>query len=302
MASRSGFVALIGAPNAGKSTLFNRLIGSPLSIVTPKPQTTWFAIRGIATHATASGELAEIVLVDTPGIFFSRRERDRAMVEAAWSATAGADVVLFVLDASRPSDPARREILARLTKLTLPALLVINKIDLVPRAALLPMIAELNAAASFRGTFLVSAAKGEATSDVLAALAPLMPEGPRVYPAEQLSDLSERMLAAELVREQIFRQGREEVPYDARVEISAWEERRDGSVRVGATIFVARPGQKGILIGAKGARVRDIGTRARARLAEALGRPAHLTLRIEVAARPSEGAARPRSTGREALG
>lgn len=302
MPSRSGFVALIGAPNVGKSTLFNRLIGSPLSIVTPKPQTTWFAIRGIALHPTASGDLSEIVLVDTPGIFFSRRQRDRAMVEGAWSAAADADAVLLVLDASRPTDPARAEILARLTKLTPPALLVINKIDLVPRPTLLPMIAELNGAASFRDTFLVSATKGEATDDVLAALAALMPEGPRVYPPEQLSDLSERTLAAELVREQIFRQGRHEVPYDARVEISSWEERRDGSAHVGATIFVARPGQKAILIGAKGARVRDIGTRARLRLAEALGRPMHLTLRVEVAPRGSEGAARPRSTGLEARG
>jgi GTPase len=284
MATRSGLAALIGAPNAGKSTLFNRLTGARLSIVTPKAQTTRLRILGVVVHPTPAGDQAEIVLMDLPGIFTPRRGLDRAMVVAAWSGAAEADVALLVVDARAGATPEVRAIAGRLAALGRPAWLVLNKIDLLARPRLLPLAAELNAAAPFEKSFMLSATSGDGVADLLAALAAAMPAGPHLYPPDQISDLSERWLAAEIVREQVFLQSRDEVPYDATVETESWEERKDGSVRVAATIMVARPSQKGILIGAGGSRIREIGARARVVLAKALGRTVHLVLRVEAGA------------------
>ena len=284
MSTRSGLAALIGAPNAGKSTLFNRLVGERLSIVTPKAQTTRFRIHGVVVQRTAAGDASEIVLMDLPGIFPPRRAVDRAMVAAAWHGAAEADVVLQVVDARAGAGPEIVAIAKRVGQLPLPAWLVLNKIDLVPRPRLLPLAATLNGAATFEKTFMLSAATSDGVADLSASLAGAMQEGPHLYPPEQISDLSERWLAAEIVREQVFLQSRDEVPYDATVETESWEERKDGSVRIAARIMVARPGQKAILIGAGGARVKTIGARARSMLAEALGRKVHLVLRVEVQA------------------
>lgn len=286
--SRSGLVALIGAPNAGKSTLFNRLIGTRLSIVTPKAQTTRLRIHGVVLQQTAAGDAAEIVLMDLPGIFAPRRRLDRAMLAAAWKGAAEADIALLIADA-RAGTSRLRPIVERLAATAREPWLVLNKIDLVPRPSLLPLAAELNALAPFRRTFMLSAASGDGTADLLAALAPAMPEGPHLYPPDQVSNLSERWLAAEIVREQVFLQSRDEVPYDATVETESWDEARgdehkDGAVRVSAVITVARAGQKAILIGAGGTRIRAIGARARRLIAEALGRPVHLALRVELRA------------------
>lgn len=284
MATRSGLVALIGAPNAGKSTLFNRLTGAKLSIVTPKPQTTRFRVRGVIVEVTEDGDQAEIVLMDLPGIFAPRRGLDRAMVAEAWRAAAEADVALLLVDASAEENPALRSIAERLAVANRAIWLIINKIDLVARPSLLAQSARLNAMAPFQRTFMLSAVTGDGTADLLAAFGPAMPAGPHLYPPEQISDLSERLLAAELVREQVFLQSHDEVPYATTVETESWEERQDGSVRIAATITVARPGQKAILIGAGGARIRTIGARARTALTAALARTVHLVLRVDVAA------------------
>jgi GTP-binding protein Era len=284
MTSRSGLVALIGAPNAGKSTLFNRLLGARLSIATPKAQTTRLRIHGVILQPTEAGGSAEIVLMDLPGIFRPRRRLDRAMLAAAWRGAAESDVALLIVDARTASTATAGPIAQRLVEVAREPWLVLNKIDLVARPSLLPLAAALNARHPFRRTFMVSATSGDGTADLLAALAPAMPEGPHLYPADQVSNLSERWLAAEFVREQVFLQSHDEVPYDSTVETESWEERKDGSVRISAVITVAREGQKAILIGAGGARVRAIGMRARALIAQSLGRPVHLSLRVETAA------------------
>ncbi len=281
MATRSGLAALIGATNAGKSTLFNRLVGERLSIATPKAQTTRISIKGVVVAANPEGDRTEIVLLDLPGIFAPRRTLDRAMLAAAWRGAAEADVILFVMDAKGGLSPEVSGIVERLARMTRPAWLLLNKIDLVQKPLLLPLAAKLNATFPFTKTFMVSAASGDGAADLPLALAGAMPAGPHLYPPEQISDLSERWLAAEIVREQVFLQSGDEVPYDATVETESWEERKDGSVRVGGVIKVARPGQKAILIGAGGRRIRMIGTRARAVLGEALGRTVHLVLRVE---------------------
>lgn len=284
MTSRSGLVALIGAPNAGKSTLFNRLLGARLSIATPKAQTTRLRIHGVVLQPTEGGDSAEIVLMDLPGIFGPRRRLDRAMLAAAWKGAAESDVALLIVDARTGGAATVGPIARRLVETAREPWLVLNKIDLVARPSLLPLAAALNAQHPFRRTFMVSATSGDGTADLLAALAPAMPEGPHLYPPDQVSNLSERWLAAELVREQVFLQSHDEVPYDSTVETESWEERKDGSVRISAVITVAREGQKAILIGAGGARIRAIGMRARALIAEALGRPVHLSLRVEIGA------------------
>ncbi len=296
--SRSGLVALIGAPNAGKSTLFNRLIGTRLSIVTPKAQTTRLRIHGVVLQQTATGDAAEIVLMDLPGIFAPRRRLDRAMLAAAWKGAAEADIALLIADA-RAGTSHLRPIVERLAATAREPWLVLNKIDLVARPSLLPLAAELNALAPFRRTFMLSAASGDGTADLLAALAPAMPEGPHLYPPDQVSNLSERWLAAEIVREQVFLQSRDEVPYDATVETESWEEGKGHAVRVSAVITVARAGQKAILIGAGGTRIHAIGARARALIAEALDRPVRLALRVELRAGWDEDRRRLASLGLE---
>ncbi len=289
-ASRCGFAAIVGAPNAGKSTLLNRLIGAKLAIVSPKAQTTRFRVLGILMRGAA-----QILLVGTPGIFRPRRRLDRAMVRAAWTGAEDADLVLLLVDARAGLTDEVRAIAERLGKRRL--WLVINKVDIVARPKLLPLTAELNGLAGFEQTFMVSAANGDGLELLLEALAEAMPPGPHLYPDDDLTDLPDRLLAAELVREQIFLQTHEEVPYGTTVETEDWQERPDGSVRVEATVYVARAGQKAILIGEGGKRIRDIGARARAELARLLERKVHLFLNVRERAGWDDEGARLRAIG-----
>jgi GTP-binding protein Era len=292
--SRCGFVAIVGAPNAGKSTLLNRLAGAKLSIVSPKAQTTRFRVLGILLR----GE-SQILLVDTPGIFAPRRRLDRAMVAAAWTGAQDADLTLFLVDAKSGAGEAVRAIARRLREAGRRNWLVLNKIDLVERPRLLPLTATLTELVPFEATFMVSAATGDGLEALLDALAQAVPEGPHLYPDDDLTDLPDRLLAAELVREQIFLQTHEEVPYGATVETESWRESKDGSVRVEATIYVARPGHKAILIGNRGARIKAIGAAARAALMELLERKVHLFLNVKQRPGWDEEAARLRAIGLE---
>ncbi|HEY1935158.1 MAG TPA: GTPase Era [Acetobacteraceae bacterium] len=295
MTSRCGFVAIVGAPNAGKSTLLNRLTGARLSIVSPKAQTTRFRVLGILLR----GE-SQVLLVDTPGIFRPRRRLDRAMVAAAWTGAQDADLAMLLVDARDGATAEVRAIGEKLAAAQRRTWLVLNKTDLVPPSALLPLTATLTALMPFDETFMVSATTGDGVSELADALAAAVPQGPHLYPDDDLTDLPDRLLAAELVREQIFLQTHEEVPYAATVETENWQERKDGSVRVEATIYVARPGHKGILIGDKGARIKTIGARAREALEAALDRRVHLFLNVKQRAGWDEEGARLRAIGLEA--
>jgi GTP-binding protein Era len=277
--TRAGFVALLGAPNVGKSSLLNRLVGTKVSIVSPKVQTTRRRIIGITIRGTT-----QIAFMDTPGIFRARRGRlERAMVDAAWRGAADADLVLVLVDAKRPDDAATRDLLAQLARLRAPRLLVVNKIDLVPRQTLLPIIAAANAQASFAATFLVSALDGDGCEDLLEAISRRLPEGPWLYPEDQLSDLSNRALAAEITREQVFRQLHDELPYAITVETEQWAESADGkTVRIDQTIYVARDSHKPIVIGKGGQQLRAIGAAARHELAQLLDAEVQLFLFVKV--------------------
>ncbi|MCC6718102.1 MAG: GTPase Era [Acetobacteraceae bacterium] len=290
--TRCGFVAIVGAPNAGKSTLLNRLTGAKLSIVSPKAQTTRFRVLGILMRGNS-----QVLLVDTPGIFKPRRRLDRAMVNAAWTGAEDADLVLLLVDAKAGLTEAVREIAERLRGRT--AWLVLNKSDLVSPAQLLPLVAGLNEVAPFAETWMVSATTGDGTEELMDALAAAVREGPYLYPEDDLTDLPDRLLAAEIVREQIFLQTHEEVPYAATVETESFQERPDGSVRIEATIYVGRANHKAILIGAKGARIREIGAKARAHLSDLLDRPVHLFLNVKERAGWDEEGARLRAIGLE---
>jgi GTP-binding protein Era len=292
MTTRCGFVALVGTPNAGKSTLVNRLTGAKVSIVSPKAQTTRFRVLGILMR-----EAAQILLVDTPGIFRPRRKLDRAMVNAAWTGAADADLVLLLVDSVAGATEAVCVIADRLGTSGRRAWLVLNKIDLMAPAALLPLAATLNARAAFEQTFMVSATTGDGLDRLVAALAGAMPEGPHLYPDDDLTDLPDRLLAAELVREQIFLQTHEEVPYGATVETETYREQPDGSLRIEVTIYVARPGHKAILIGERGRRIKQIGTRARESLAALLERRVHLFLNVKQRSGWDEETARLRAFG-----
>ncbi len=281
--TRSGFVAVLGAPNVGKSTLVNRLVGAKVSIVSPKVQTTRTRVTGIALRAAT-----QIVFVDLPGVFAPRRRLDRAMIDAAWRGGADADVALLVIDATRGLDDDSERIVAGLVERKLDAVLVINKIDLVKRTALLGLAAELNARASFSATFMISALTGDGAEELMRHLASRMPPGPWLYPEDQLTDLSERLLAAEITREQIFMQLHQELPYSVAVETEKWEDFADGSVRLDQVIYVQREGQRKIVIGEKGSRIKAIGAAARTELAKLLGRKVHLFLHVKVAADWSE--------------
>jgi len=287
-----GFVALVGAPNAGKSTLLNRMAGAKLSIVSPKAQTTRFRVLGILLR----GE-AQILLVDTPGIFAPRRKLDRAMVNAAWTGSDDADLTLLLVDARAGLTEQVGVITDRLATSGRRVWLVLNKVDLVAREKLLPLTADLSARQNFEQVFMVSAANGDGVADLLDAVAKALPEGPHLYPDDEITDLPDRLLAAEIVREQIFLQTHEEVPYGTTVETESFAERPDGSVRIDATIYVSRAGQKAILIGEKGARVRDIGARARSHLAQLLERPVHLFLNVKERSGWDEERARLRAIG-----
>jgi GTP-binding protein Era len=292
MNTRCGFVAIVGAPNAGKSTLLNRLTGAKLSIVSPKAQTTRIRVLGILMR----GE-SQILLVDTPGIFKPRRRLDRAMVAAAWTGAEDADLVLFLVDARAGITDEVRAIAARLAGRGGRKWLALNKVDLLAPPKLLPLAAELTGLVAVEETFMVSANTGDGLDRLADRLAGAVPEGPHLYPDDDLTDLPDRLLAAEIVREQIFLQTHEEVPYGATVETENWQERKDGSVRVEATIYVARAGHKAILIGQGGSRIREIGARARAQLAQLLDRPVHLFLNVKERAGWDEETARLRALG-----
>jgi GTP-binding protein Era len=292
MTSRCGYAAIVGAPNAGKSTLLNRLTGAKLSIVSPKAQTTRARVLGIVLRNDA-----QILLIDTPGIFAPRRKLDRAMVAAAWSGAADADLALLLVDARSGATAAVRDITRRLAAAKRRNWLVLNKTDVIAVEKLLPLTATLSDIAPFDRVFMVSAATGDGLNTLLDALADAMPAGPHLYPDDELTDLPDRLLAAELVREQVFLQTHEEVPYATSVETESFTEREDGSVRIEATIYVGRPGHKAILIGEGGSRIKDIGAKARAQLGSLLERKVHLFLNVKERAGWDEEGARLRAIG-----
>lgn len=275
--TRSGFVALIGAPNAGKSTLINQLVGAKVSIVTHKVQTTRALVRGIATH-----DNAQIVFVDTPGIFRPRRRLDRAMVTTAWGGAKDADMVLVLIDAERGIKGDAETILDSLSDIRQPKILVLNKVDRVRRDTLLALAAEANEKAAFERTFMISALTGSGCSDLLDYLAEALPAGPWYYPEDQLSDLPMRQLAAEITREKLYLRLHQELPYSSHVETEKWEEKKDGSVRIEQVIYVERESQKKIVLGHKGETIRAIGQAAREDIGEILERKVHLFLFVKV--------------------
>ena len=275
--SRAGFAAIIGAPNAGKSTLVNALVGQKVAIVSPKAQTTRARLLGIAIERTA-----QILLVDTPGIFEPRRRLDRAMVAAAWTGAQDADLVLFVIDAAAGLNAEADRIIGALTENRQPLLVVLNKIDLVKKPALLALSAELMDRLNPEKLLMVSAAQGDGVPDLKTSLAEAMPEGPWLYPEDELSDATDRMIAAELTREQIVNQLHQELPYATIVETETWEDRPDGSTAIHQQIIVERDSQKAIVIGKGGRRLKAIGAAARSEIGEHLGRPVHLFLHVKV--------------------
>jgi len=275
--TRCGFVALIGAPNAGKSTLLNALVGSKVSIVSRKVQTTRTLVRGIAIEGTA-----QIIFVDTPGIFMPRRRLDQAMVTSAWGGAGDADLVGLLVDASKGVDEAVEAILSGLPKLKASAILVLNKIDTVERSSLLKLTADINMRFAFRETFMISALTGDGVAPLKARLAAMMPEGPWLYPEDQVSDAPLRLLAAEITREKLFERLHDELPYQSTVETDSWKELPDGSSRIEQTIYVARDGQKKIVIGDGGRTIKAIGQAARKEIAEAAEQKVHLFLFVKV--------------------
>lgn len=273
---RCGLVAVVGAPNAGKSTLVNALAGAKVTIVSPKPQTTRFRIRAVVMRHGA-----QLVLVDTPGIFAPRRRLDRAMVAAAWGGAQDADLTLLIVDSRAGLTDPLRAILERLAKGRNRVWLALNKVDLIPRERLLPLTAGITALLPVEETFMVSAHTGDGLGLLLDRLAAAVPPGPYLFPEDELSDLPNRMLVAEIVREQILRLTHEEVPHHATVETESWQERKDGSVRVDCTVYVGRATQKAILIGDGGAKIKAIGSGARRELEGLLDRRVHLFLNVK---------------------
>lgn len=278
MTTRCGFIAVAGAPNAGKSTLVNALVGAKVSIVSPKVQTTRSRVLGIAMAGQS-----QLLFIDTPGIFQDpKRKLERAMVKAAWSGIGDADFVALVIDAARGLDRESAAIIERLATLSAPRLLVLNKVDLVKPQELLGLTAKLNEMIPFDATFMVSALSGDGVETLRADLASRVPEGPWHYPEDQTADLPMRQLAAELTREQLFLQLFDELPYSVMVETEQWQERPDGSVRVEQVITVMRDGQKAIVLGEKGQRIKALGAAARAQIGEAIERTVHLFLHVRV--------------------
>ena len=275
--ARAGFVAVIGAPNAGKSTLVNALVGQKVAIVSAKAQTTRSRLMGIAIHGDT-----QLLLVDTPGIFEPKRRLDRAMVAAAWTGAQDADLILLVVDASQGLSASARRIASGLKLRDRPLFVALNKIDLVKKDRLLGLSAELASELNPERTFMISAASGDGVPDLKQALAETMAEGPWLFPADEVSDATDRMIAAELTREQVINQLYQELPYAAAVETETWEDRPDGSTAIRQQILVERDSQKGIVIGKSGARLKAIGAAAREEIARHLGRPVHLFLHVKV--------------------
>ena len=276
-ATRCGFVALIGAPNVGKSTLVNALVGSKVTIVSRKVQTTRALIRGIVIEGNA-----QIILVDTPGIFAPRRRLGRAMVSTAWSGAHDADLVCVLLDAKSGIDEEANAILAKLETVAHPKILVLNKVDLVQREKLLALAQAANERMRFEHTFMISALSGDGVDDLRQALAKLVPAGPFLYPEDQMSDAPMRHLAAEITREKIYSHLHQELPYQSTVETDSWTDRKDKSIRIEQTIFVERESQRKIVLGKGGATIKSIGAQARAEIAEIMGVPVHLFLFVKV--------------------
>jgi GTP-binding protein Era len=276
-ATRCGFVALIGAPNVGKSTLVNALVGSKVTIVSRKVQTTRALIRGIVIE-----DHAQIILVDTPGIFLPKRRLDRAMVSTAWSGAHDADLVCVLLDAKAGIDEEAEAILSKLATVRHPKILVLNKIDLVPREKLLALAQAANDRMKFEDTFMIAALSGDGVDDLRKTLAKLVPGGPFHYPEDQMSDAPMRHLAAEITREKIYRQLHQELPYQSTVETDSWTERKDKSIRIEQTIFVERESQRKIVLGKGGATIKSIGADSRKEIAEIMGVPVHLFLFVKV--------------------
>jgi GTPase len=272
-----GFVALIGAPNVGKSTLVNALVGSKVTIVSRKVQTTRALIRGIVIE-----DNAQIILVDTPGIFSPKRRLDRAMVSTAWSGAHDADLVCVLLDAKAGIDEEAEAILKKLATVAHPKILVLNKIDLIPREKLLALAQAANERMKFESTFMISALSGDGVADLRKTLARMVPPGPFHYPEDQMSDAPLRHLAAEITREKIYRQLHQELPYQSTVETDSWTERKDKSVRIEQTIFVERESQRKIVLGKGGATIKSIGADSRKEIAEIVGVPVHLFLFVKV--------------------
>jgi GTP-binding protein Era len=276
-ATACGFAAIIGVPNAGKSTLLNALVGSKVSIVTHKVQTTRARIRAIAIEGRS-----QIIFVDTPGLFVPKRTLDQAMVDAAWSGAAEADLVILVADAREGLSEDVERIIDGLQNLTTPVVLALNKVDLVPRETLLPLSERFNARRRFAATFMISALTGSGVADLRRHAAAAMPEGPWLYPEDQIADLPLRLLASEITREKLYLRLHEELPYSSTVETETWEERKDGSVKIDQVVFVEREGQRKIVLGKSGQTIKAIGQAARKEIAEAIGQPVHLFLFVKV--------------------
>ncbi len=280
--TRAGFVAILGAPNVGKSTLLNRLVGTKVSIVSPKVQTTRSRILGICIE-----NQAQVIFIDTPGIFEPRRRLDRAMVAAAWGGAGDADDILLLVDASlvnssRGIDKNTRAIIRKLERFGKKTILAINKVDLVKKPKLLDLTTLLDATGVFSDIFMISAKKGDGVSDLMAFLAARAPAGPWLFPEDQISDMPDRLTAAEITREKLYLQLHQELPYAAAVETEDWQEKDDGSVRIEQVIYVERSSQKAIVLGKRGARIKALGKAAREELEEIFGRRVHLFLFVKV--------------------
>ncbi|HET9810455.1 MAG TPA: GTPase Era [Sphingomicrobium sp.] len=293
-ATRAGFVAVIGAPNAGKSTLVNALVGQKVAIVSAKAQTTRARLMGIAIEGTA-----QILLVDTPGIFQPKRRLDRAMVAAAWTGAEDADLILLVVDSADGITAEVERAIAGLEKRGHPLFLALNKVDIVKKERLLGLSAALTERLDPERVFMISAAQGDGVGDIKAALAEAMPEGPWLYPEDEVSDATDRMVAAELTREQIYEQLHQELPYASAVETETWEDRPDGSTAIRQQILVERDSQKAIVIGKGGRRLKEIGQLARQAIGDHLGRKVHLFLHVKVNPKWGEDRALYRDIGLE---
>jgi GTPase len=292
--SRCGFVAVVGAPNVGKSTLVNALVGSKISIVTPKVQTTRTLIRGIAVDGQT-----QIILVDTPGIFAPRRRLDRAMVDSAWAGTRDADLVALVIDAHKGAQDDDEAIVGGLAGISATKILLLNKIDLVAKPKLLDLAQALNDRAAFAATFMISARSVDGVADLKSFLAAHLPAGPWLYPADQISDAPMRQFAAEVTREKLYLRLHQELPYQSAVETDAWKELKDGSVRIEQTIYVERESQRKIVLGKAGQTIKAIGAAARTDIAASLERPVHLFLFVKVRERWADDPERYREMGLE---